>query len=162
MLPPEPPKLPTFPNQTELHRSIANVFEDLEKSVTKNIGTSEQGVVCVPLLYFNAVLNDAPPRDIKEVRFLRRPETILDLTRITSKVLMRDPAFLSAITHSFADVMANFFMGVGEAMKAATPEVAPETKQDVEEALDEPAPLPDNVLPFKKKTFMPEVKKPSA
>jgi hypothetical protein len=135
----------------------------LEKSVTKNIGTSEQGVVCVPLLYFNAVLNDAPPGDIKEVRFLRRPETILDLTRITSKVLMRDPAFLSAITHSFADVMANFFMGVGEAMKAATPEVAPETKQDVDDAVadaeSEDTPQDrSNVLPFRgKKKFMPEI-----
>lgn len=161
-MPPEPPKLPTFPNQTELHRSIANVFSDLENSVTKNIGTEEQGVVCVPLLYFNALLDDGPKDDVKEVRFVRRPETILGLTQVTSKVLMRDPAFLSAITHSFADIMANFFMGVGQAMKAATPEVAPETKQDVEEALDEPAPLPDNVLPFRKKTFMPEVNKPSA
>ena len=161
MLPPEPPKLPTFANQTELHRRIANVFEDLQNSVTKNIGTEDQGVVCVPLIYFNAVLNDSP-EDIKEIRFVRRPETLQGLTNVTSKVLMKDPAFLSAITHSFADIMANFFFGVGQALKAATPEAAPETKQDVEEALDEPAPLPDNVLPFRKKTFMPEVNKPSA
>jgi hypothetical protein len=57
--------------------------------------------------------------------------------------------------------MANFFFGVGQAMKAATPEVAPETKEDVEEALEEPVPLPDNVLPFRKKTFMPEIGKKS-
>lgn len=117
--------------------------------------------MCVPLLYFNAVLNDSPG-DVKEVRFLRRPDTILDLTKITSKVLMKDPAFLSAITHSFADIMANFFFGVGEAMKTATPEVAPDTKEDVEEALENPvAPVPNNVIPFRKKTFMPEIGKKS-
>lgn len=165
MLPPEPPKIPTFPNKTELQRSIATVFEDLEKSVLRNIGTPQQGVVCVPLLYFVAHVDTSPPDENQEVTFLRRPETLMGLTQVTSKVLMRDAAFLSAITHSFADVLANFFNGVGTAMKQATPEVAPETKEDVDEAVaDADAEAEDtpqdrsNVLPFRgKKKFMPDI-----
>ena len=113
------------------------------------------------MLYFNAHLNDGPPDESKEIRLLRRPDTILGLTNITSKVLMKDPVFFSAITHAFADIMTNFFFGVGEAMKVATPEVAPETNEDVDAAVEksEPDPtLPKNILPFRpRRKFMPEV-----
>ena len=161
MLPPEPPKIPTFPNQKELHRSIATVFEELQQSVERNLGTTKQGVTCVPLLYFIAHLDDHPPDVNQEITFLRRPETFMELANITSKVLMRDPTFLSAITHAYADVMSNFFMGVGEMVKNAAPEAVPATETNDEEPVlaDEPTPVdsPSNVLPFKKKTFMPEI-----
>lgn len=146
MLPPQdPPKLPTFPNRLELQRSIATVFEGIKGLVRENIGSPQQGVICVPAIHFIAHLDDTPPDENTEVSFILKPDTLEAVAAITNKVIMRDPLFIGAIMHSIASIMAQFMSTAGDMLKHTRPNVLPMSQESIEE---EPITGGANVLPF--------------
>jgi hypothetical protein len=54
------------------------------------------------------------------------------IVTITNKVIMRDPVFIGAVLHSVANIMSSFIQSAGDMLKAARPEVLPQTEVQFE------------------------------